>query len=148
MMAGVGLSATIVQGGLIRPITNRFGERNTLLIGLLCGTVGFFVYGIAWEGWIFCLGIPVMAFWGLAGPATQSLMTRRVNSTEQGQLQGAIAGINGMTGMIGPTLFTQSFAHFIGPTASWHLPGAPFLLAAVLLLSGAAIAWRATTAKD
>jgi DHA1 family tetracycline resistance protein-like MFS transporter len=148
MMAGVGVAATIVQGGLIRPITNRFGERRTLLIGLLCGTVGFFLYGIAWEGWIFCLGIPVMAFWGLAGPATQSLMTRRVSSTGQGQLQGAIAGINGMTGMIGPTLFTQTFAYFIrsdaGFSGSIELPGAPFILASLMLIGAAVIAWRTT----
>jgi len=71
-------------------------------------------------------------------------MTRRVSSSEQGQLQGAIASINGLTGLIGPTLFTQSFGHFIGPRAAWHLPGAPFLLASLMLLSAAAIAWRAT----
>lgn len=144
MLAGVGVGAMIVQGGLVRPVTARFGERSALLAGLVCGGLGFAVYAAATEGWMFCLGIPVMALWGLAGPSTQSLMTRRVSSGEQGQLQGAIASINGLTGMIGPTLFTQSFAHFIGPTASWHLPGAPFLLAAVLLLTGAAIGWRAT----
>lgn len=148
MMAGVGVAATIVQGGLIRPITYRFGERRTLLIGLLCGAVGFFVYGTAPEGWIFCLGIPVMAFWGLAGPATQSLMTRRVTSAEQGQLQGAIAGINGMTGMIGPTLFTQTFAYFIRADSAasmpLELPGAPFILASLMLLAAAVIAWRTT----
>ncbi|HWG96556.1 MAG TPA: MFS transporter, partial [Nitrospira sp.] len=150
MMAGVGMAATIVQGGLIRPITNRFGERRTVLTGLLCGALGFFVYGMAPEGWIFCLGIPVMAFWGLAGPATQSLMTRRVSSAEQGQLQGAIAGINGMTGMIGPILFTQTFAYFIRSDSaagrSIELPGAPFILASLMLLGAAVIAWRTTKA--
>jgi DHA1 family tetracycline resistance protein-like MFS transporter len=155
MMAGVGVAAMIVQGGLIGPITNRFGERRTVLIGLLCGAVGFFVYGIAPEGWMFCLGIPVMAFWGLAGPANQSLMTRRVSSAEQGKLQGAIASINGVTGLIGPTLFTQTFAFSIRsdpafssqPSAvstSWGFPGAPFVLASLLLLSAAVIAWRTT----
>lgn len=155
MMAGVGVAAMIVQGGLIRPITARFGERRTLLIGLLCGSLGFSVYGLAPEGWIFCLGIPVMAFWGLAGPSNQSLMTRHISSSEQGQLQGAIASINGMTGMIGPTLFTQTFAFFIrsdsdrGPqhstfTTSLDLPGAPFILASLMLLSAAVIAWRTT----
>jgi DHA1 family tetracycline resistance protein-like MFS transporter len=143
-LAGVGVAAMIVQGGLIRPITKRLGERTTLLMGLICGAIGFFVYCVATEGWIFWLGIPVMAFWGLAGPATQALMTRRVSSSEQGQLQGAIASINGLTGLIGPALFTQSFAHFIGPKVAWHLPGAPFLLAALMLLSAAVIAWRAT----
>jgi DHA1 family tetracycline resistance protein-like MFS transporter len=144
MMAGVGIAAMIVQGGLMRPITARLGERVTMLVGLLCGGIGFAVYGLAPEGWIFCLGIPVMAFWGLAGPATQSLMTRRVSHSEQGQLQGAIASINGLTGLIGPTLFTQSFAHFIGETA-WHIPGAPFLLASLMLLCSGGIAFRTTS---
>ncbi len=157
MMAGVGVAAMIVQGGLVRPITGRVGERSTLLIGLLCGAVGFSVYGLAPEGWIFCIGIPVMAFWGLAGPANQALMTRHISSSEQGQLQGAIAGINGMTGMIGPTLFTQTFAFFIRSDSTFstqhstlsmslHLPGAPFILASLMLLAAAVIAWRTTKA--
>jgi DHA1 family tetracycline resistance protein-like MFS transporter len=147
MMAGVGVAAMIVQGMLIRPITARVGERTTLLMGLLSGTLGFLMYGVAPEGWMFCLGIPAMAFWGVAGPATQALMTRRVSGAEQGQLQGAIASINGLTGLIGPILFTQSFAHFIGPTAAWHIPGAPFLLASILLFSAAVIAWRTTKGR-
>ncbi|MGZ9146719.1 MAG: hypothetical protein ACXW4A_12955, partial [Nitrospira sp.] len=96
-------------------------------------------------------------FWGLAGPANQSLMTRHISSSEQGQLQGAIASINGMTGMIGPTLFTQTLAFFIQPnpplspqpstlSTSLDLPGAPFLLASLMLLSAAVIAWRTTKA--
>ena len=147
MMAGVGVAAMIVQGMLIRPITARVGERTTLLMGLLSGSLGFLMYGVAPEGWMFCLGIPAMAFWGVAGPATQALMTRRVSSGEQGQLQGAIASINGLTGLIGPILFTQSFAYFIGPTAAWHIPGAPFLLASILLFSAAVIAWRTTKGR-
>jgi MFS transporter, DHA1 family, tetracycline resistance protein len=144
MMAGVGVAAMIVQGGLIRPITARFGERATLLAGSLSGAAGFLTYGVAPEGWIFCLGIPIMAFWGLSGPATQALMSRRVCLSEQGQLQGAIASINGVAGLLGPTLFTEVFASFIGPGAAGHLPGAPFLLASLLLVSAAAIAWRTT----
>jgi MFS transporter, DHA1 family, tetracycline resistance protein len=144
MMAGVGVAAMIVQGGLIRPITARFGERATLLAGSLSGAAGFFTYGVAPEGWIFCLGIPIMAFWGLSGPATQALMSRRVRLSEQGQLQGAIASINGVAGLLGPTLFTEVFASFIGPGAAGPLPGAPFLLASLLLVSAAAIAWRTT----
>ena len=85
-----------------------------------------------------------MAFWGLAGPSAQGLMTNRVSASEQGQLQGAIAGLSGIASLIGPGLFTQTFALFIGPRAGWRLPGAPFLLASLLLLLGMALAWRAT----
>jgi DHA1 family tetracycline resistance protein-like MFS transporter len=144
MLAGAGVSALIVQGLLMRPLTARFGERKTLLAGLLSGALGFAVYGVATDGWIYCAGIPIMAFWGLAGPSAQSFMSRRVSSSEQGQLQGAIAGLSGIAGLIGPGLFTQTFALFIGAQASWHLPGAPFLLASLLLFVGMAIAWRAT----
>lgn len=155
MLAGAGISAMLVQGVLMRPITARLGERRTLLTGLLCGAIGFSLYGLAPTAWIYCAGIPVMAFWGLAGPATQALMTRRVSASEQGQLQGAIAGLSGIAGLVGPGLFTQTFAFFIRsdsvlstqPSAlspSVHLPGAPFLLAALLLLLAMASAWRAT----
>jgi DHA1 family tetracycline resistance protein-like MFS transporter len=71
-------------------------------------------------------------------------MSRRVSGSEQGQLQGAIAGLSGIAGLIGPGLFTQAFALFIGAQAGWHLPGAPFLLASLLLFVGIVIAWRAT----
>jgi len=45
---------------------------------------------------------------------------------------------------VGPGLFTWTFASFIGPHAGRHLPGAPFLLAAVLLTVAWGIAWRVT----
>jgi MFS transporter, DHA1 family, tetracycline resistance protein len=164
MLAAAGISAMIVQGLLIKPITARFGERKTLLAGLCCGAVGFCVYGLASNGWIYCAGIPVMGFWGLAGPAVQALMTRRVSASEQGQLQGAIAGLSGIASLIGPGLFTQTFAFFISqpalsdnPHSSFHihnftlsfgpLPGAPFLLASLLLAVGMVLAWRATRAR-
>lgn len=143
-LAAVGMCAMLVQGGLVKIVTAKWGERRTLLTGLLCGAVGFEIYGLAPRGWIYCLGIPIMAFWGLAGPAMQALMTRRVSLSEQGQLQGAIASLTGIAGLVGPSLFTQTFALFIGAQADWHLPGAPFLLASLLLLLGATIAWRST----
>jgi DHA1 family tetracycline resistance protein-like MFS transporter len=128
-LAAVGICAMIVQGGLVKSVTARFGERRTLLTGLLSGAVGFSVYGLAPDGWIYCLGIPIMAFWGLAFPSAQSLMTRHVSASEQGQLQGAIASLTGIAGLVGPGLFTQTFAFFIHSdsvfSTSVPLPGAP-----------------------
>ena len=147
-LAAVGICAMIVQGGLVKPLTAKFGARRSLLVGLLCGAMGFSVYGLAPNGVIYCLGIPIMAFWGLAFPSTQALMTRHVSASEQGQLQGAIASLTGIAGLLGPSLFAQIFAAFIGSQAEWHLPGAPFLLASLLLILAAAISWRATKRRE
>ncbi len=143
-LAGVGVCTAIVQGGLIRPLVARLGERRALLIGLLCGAGGFAIYGVAPTGLLFNLGIPVMAFWGLAGPSCQGLMTRHVSPSEQGQLQGAQSSLTGITGMIGPGLFTWTFARALDPHIS--LPGAPYLLAAVILVLAMGMATWASRA--
>ena len=141
-MAGVGLSAMIVQGGLIGPAVKRFGERATLLIGLAFGIMGFAAFGLAPTGLVFWLGIPVLALWGFANSAALGLMSHLVSPTEQGQLQGANASIMGIASLLGPGLFTQIFALFIGAGGNWHLPGAPFLLAALFVVVATFVAWR------
>src|SRR3977135_3828849 len=70
-LALVGLCAMVVQGIAIEPIAKHFGERWTLLFGLCCGAVGFFIFGAAPTGPVFWLGIPAMALWGIANAATQ-----------------------------------------------------------------------------
>ena len=87
---------------------------------------------------------PVTGLWGLAGPPMQSLMTRRVSGTDQGQLQGALSSIRGIAFMLGPVLFTNMFAAFIGPMRAWRVPGAPYLLAALMLMAATMVAWHAT----
>lgn len=134
-LAVVGGASILVQVGLIRPVVKRFGERWTLLFGLLCGAASFTIYGIAPTELVYWMGIPVMAMWGLAGPALQGLITRRVSDAEQGQLQGALSSLIGIAGLFGPVLFTYTFALFIGPGIGWHLPGAPNLLAGILMLA-------------
>jgi len=143
-LAAVGIASGIVQAGLIRPTVERFGERASLIAGLLCGATGFAIYGLASTGAGFWSGIPVMALWGLAGAAAMGLMSRLVGASEQGQLQGANSSIMALAGLLGPGLFTQAFARAITPGEGWHLPGAPFLLAAALLVAAAALAWRVT----
>lgn len=133
-LAGVGVCSAIVGGLLVRPVARRFGERRSLIVGLLFGAAGFAIFGLAPSGLVFWTGIPVMALWGLASPAVQGLMSSRVSPTEQGRLQGANSSLMGLAGLIGPGLFATVFAHFIAPDSLWHLPGAPFLLAALLLV--------------
>ncbi len=144
MLMGVGICAVIVQGGLVKPAVRALGERRALATGLLFGAAGFAIYGLAPTGFWFLVGVPVMALWGIANPSAQGIMTHLVDATEQGQLQGALSSIMGIASVFGPGLFTQAFADAIGRHESWGLPGAPFLLASLLLLGAALIAWRTT----
>jgi len=138
-LAGVGVASTIVAALLVGPLVKRFGERLALLVGLAFGALGFGVYGWAPSGAWFLAGIPLSAIWGLSGPAFQSLISRRVEASAQGRLQGALASLAGITGMIGPPLFTQIFALGISSQVV-HWPGAPFWTSALLLSASLLVA--------
>ncbi len=103
------------------------------MFGLIAGTLGFLGYGLAAKGWMFLSVIPTMALWGLAGPAAQSLVTREVGPEVQGRIQGAMASLISLAGIIAPTLYTSAFAMFIGPTAPAELPGMPWYIASAML---------------
>jgi DHA1 family tetracycline resistance protein-like MFS transporter len=141
-LAMVGLCAMAVQGAAIGPVVARFGERRALLLGIFCGAIGFFIFGTAPTGPLFWIGIPVMALWGIAGAATQGLMTRLVAPDQQGALQGATTSVQSVSQLVGPFLFTLTFAYFIGGNAPVTMPGAPFLLASALLVLALLIAMR------
>jgi DHA1 family tetracycline resistance protein-like MFS transporter len=147
VLASVGICSAIVQGAVVGPAVRRLGERRVLLAGLTCGAVGFFAYGLAPTGMLFLAAVPVVALWGLASPAAQGLMTRHIGPTEQGALQGATGSVMGIATMIGPWLFAATFAYFIGEGTRWHLPGAAFMLAALLLALGAVVAARITAQR-
>jgi DHA1 family tetracycline resistance protein-like MFS transporter len=132
-MAIIGFCTMVAQGLLIRHVVDRFGERKALFLGLAFGIAGFAMFGLAPTGYWFWAGIPVLALWGFAGAATLALMTKRVSPSEQGQLQGANASMMGIASMIGPVLFTLSYARAIDPVHGFDFPGAPFLLASCVL---------------
>jgi DHA1 family tetracycline resistance protein-like MFS transporter len=147
VLAGVGLCAMVVQAGLVGWSVARIGERRTLLVGLVFGAAGFALYGLAESGAAFLAGIPLMSLWGLAGSALQGLMSRRVSEYEQGQLQGANSSLQGIANLVGPFLFTLTFAYSIDQTHAIHIPGTPFLLAALLLAIALWLAWSVTRAR-
>jgi MFS transporter, DHA1 family, tetracycline resistance protein len=144
VMAGVGLCSMIVQGGLIGPTIKHLGESRAMLLGLVFGVAGFAAFGLATTGFWFLAGIPLLAMWGIASAATLGLMSRHVGPSEQGQLQGANASLMGIANLVGPGIFSQSFAQFIGERAVVYLPGAPFLLAALMLAAAILLALRTT----
>ena len=134
-LAAVGVTAAIVQGGLVRIIIPRIGERRAVELGLMSGMAGFVIYGLATQGWMMYAGIAVAALSGLAYPSMNALMSQRVEPNAQGELQGAVASLLSLSSIIGPPLMTQLFGYFTGRSAPFELPGAAFILAAVLTLA-------------
>jgi DHA1 family tetracycline resistance protein-like MFS transporter len=138
-LAIVGVSQTIISGGLVRPFVKQLGERVTLSTALVCGAAGFALYAFASDDRLFLSSVPLIAMWGMAPPSLQGLATRLRDASEQGRLQGALASLRGVSGMIGPLLFTQIFAM---SAAAGVFPGGAYLLSAALLCAslGSALA--------
>jgi DHA1 family tetracycline resistance protein-like MFS transporter len=140
----VGVVSVIVSMVLVKISVARFGERATLLIGLSFAAVGFFTWAVSANVVLAWVGIVLVSLWGLATPATQSIMSHHVQPHEQGQLQGAINSLRGLATLIGPILFATVFATFIEPHRAFVFPGAPWALAAALIVLALAVAAYAT----
>ena len=143
----VGICTILTQGLLTRVAVARLGERRVILLAMTSGTLGFLLYAAAPNSLWFWAAIPLIAPWDIAAPAMQSLMSQRLDASEQGLLQGALSSVRGITGVMGPSLFTLTFAAFIpggwAAARGWHLAGAPFLLSATLVVIALLVAWLA-----
>ena len=132
-LAIVGISFAVAQGWLIRIVIPRLGEAGTAFWGFVVSIAGLVCFGLATQGWLIYAVIPFTGLGALITPAMTALMSRRVASNAQGELQGALAGVLGVTLIISPVLMTQIFGYFTSTSAPVYLPGAPFLGAAALM---------------
>ncbi|GAO42162.1 TCR/Tet family MFS transporter [Flavihumibacter petaseus] len=138
----VGLMIALVQGGLIRLVIPKLGNERSVYIGLMIYAAGYCLYGFASSSWmmfaitvIYCLG-------GIAGPALQGIISSAVPPNEQGELQGALTSLMSATSIVGPPLMTNLFSFFTRPGAPVHFAGAPFIMAAILVLGSSILAYR------
>jgi MFS transporter, DHA1 family, tetracycline resistance protein len=131
----VGVCTALISAGLSGRIVAWLGERRTLYIGQFFGAVGMVIAGLARNGAIYMASIPVISMWNISFPAAQGIMTHHVGEREQGELQGAISSLRSIAFVIGPFLFSWTFAWFIDPKHSFHVPGAGYYLAAALLFT-------------
>src|SRR5262249_12261849 len=112
-LALVGICSMIVSGAVVGPVVKGVGGRRTPSAGLLLGALRFARFGRASTTALFLVAVPINTLWGLAGPASQSMMTQQVSPTEQGELQGAIGSVRSLAMLFGPGLFAFTFATFI-----------------------------------
>lgn len=130
----VGILAIIVQGGLVRPAVKRFGERYVLLAATLISAVSFLGYAFASQAWMLPVIAVVGALGGLAGPTIQSAITKTVDESEQGEVQGALTSLQGLTSIAAPLVYTSGlFGYFSSAHAPFQFAGAPFFLGGILI---------------
>jgi len=130
-----GLSSAIVQGALTGRLVKRFGERSTALFGVAWGALSFACYAFIDQAWMLYPVLAVGGLQGMASPSMNALMSRQLGPERQGELQGGMASVIGLSAIIGPFLLTQTLAQFSGPQARVQFPGAAFLLASALAAS-------------
>jgi DHA1 family tetracycline resistance protein-like MFS transporter len=144
-LACAGLTMAASQGGLVRVLVPRLGERRVVQLGMSIAALGYVGYATATAGWMMFAWLTTWLFGALVMPSTNGLMSRLVPADAQGELQGAVASLYGLSSVIGPPLMAQLFGWFSSAGAApLHLPGAAFLAAAALTAASLAIFGRAT----
>ncbi|MBP6427874.1 MAG: TCR/Tet family MFS transporter [Bacteroidia bacterium] len=130
----VGLMIAIVQGGLIRIVIPKLGQKKSIYIGLTLYVIGFVCFAFATKSWMMFAFVIPFSLGGICGPALQGVMSGQVPANQQGELQGALTSLISVTSIVGPLLMTNLFSYFTAADAPVYFPGAPFLMGAVLTL--------------
>ena len=131
----VGIGVALVQGGLIRVIVPKLGEKKSILAGFSLYFIGMLLFALSTQTWMMMSVIMVYTLGGIAGPSLQGMMAGQVPSNEQGELNGGITSMFAITSIIGPLMMNNIFSYFTGKNAPIELPGAPMLLGAALILA-------------
>ncbi|MOA15935.1 Tetracycline resistance protein, class C [compost metagenome] len=143
----IGLMIAIVQGGLIRIAIPKLGQERSIWIGLMLYAIGMVLFGLANQGWMMFAFMVPYALGGIAGPALQGIMTNQVPANEQGELQGSLTSLMSLSSIFGPWFMTYTFYYFTNANAPAYIPGAPYFVAAALMMLSAILAMRSFKKK-
>lgn len=146
-LAVFGVAMALVQAVLIRVILHRWGDRLTIATALCFNICAFLVMAVLTSGTLALLLTPLTALGAVVTPALQGIMSRTVPDDAQGELQGVLTSVGAVAMVLSPLLMTQVFAQFTSASAPIYLPGAPFLVSALLIMVGLAVFLPRPTAK-
>jgi DHA1 family tetracycline resistance protein-like MFS transporter len=135
-LGAFGLFHALAQVFVPGPATKRFGERNTMLIGMACEMVSLVTIAVSGQGWVVFAIMPLFAMGGIGVPALQSMTTQQVDADRQGQLQGVLASIVSLASIVGPLFFAAAYFALrdIWPGLIWIVASGVYLFAIPLIL--------------
>ena len=138
-LATTGLAMALLQGLGTGPAVARWGEHRLALVGLAVAALSCVGFGLLSSTTLVFLLLIVHAVEGFALPSVAAMMSKGLAEDSQGTLQGGIAAIQSLTGLVGTVLFTQIFSYFMSPAAPVRSPDIAFFVAGVVF--AAAFAW-------
>ncbi len=131
-LAAAGSMGMLVQGGLVRWLAPALGEWRCMIAGLIISVTALTCFGLSTQGWMIYALIPLGALANLAPPSLQGLVSRQVPADEQGALQGTLASLGSLAGVIAPPVAALAFGYCIDADHTWKVPGIAFFGAAAL----------------
>ncbi|UWR85684.1 MFS transporter [Phaeobacter inhibens] len=133
-LSAYGVLIAVVQAGILPQMTKRLGDYKTLIIAMVAAVIAMIGFGLASAIWVVVVFLPIAALSDMAPPLITAFAANRVGEDQQGVVQGVIASLSSVAAVVAPLVLTGVFERFVGE-AEWYLPGAPFLVAAVLVLA-------------
>jgi MFS transporter, DHA1 family, tetracycline resistance protein len=133
-LAGFGVLGAVIQGGMIRPIVHRIGDKPTFILGLVFGAVGLVASALAPTVLLFSVALVPLAFGiGFGHPTVSSLVSKVAQSDEQGRVQGAASAVESLGRTVGPVWGNASLQLSVGIP---YISAAGFLLLTLLMTVG------------
>jgi DHA1 family tetracycline resistance protein-like MFS transporter len=134
-MAGFGVLGVIIQGGFIRPIAKKTGDKPLFIAGAIFSMIGLVAAALAHSVPLFALSLVPLAFgMGFGHPTVSSLVSRAGRGDEQGRVQGAASAVESLGRTVGPVWGNASLQRFGESTPFYS--GAVFLVLAVFVVVG------------
>ncbi len=146
-LAVVGALIAGVQGGLIRVIIPKLGQKRSVYVGIGLYAIGLVLFGVASTSWMMFVFLLPYCLGGIAGPALQGIISAQVPPNEQGELQGALTSLMSVTSIIGPVLMNSLFAYFTAANTPVYLPGVSFFLGAFLTVLSLLFAYKTLSTR-
>ncbi len=129
-----GILIAVVQAGLLPQLTKRYGDYRTLMIATVAAVIGLVGFGFSTAAWAVALVLPIATLADMAPPLMTAFAANRVGEDSQGLVQGVIAALASVAAVAAPLVLTNVFEEFVSGEGL-YFPGAPFLIAAVLVVA-------------
>lgn len=146
-LSAYGILIAFVQAGILPQLTTRFGDYNTLLIATGAAVLGLVGFGFSTAAWAVAVVLPLATLADMAPPLMTAFAANRVGEDSQGLVQGVIASLASVAAVGAPLVLTGTFERFVSGEGL-YFPGAPFLIAAVLIIAIVPLILRLNPARS